>query len=70
MPFFDCVISPEAWSGPDIDSVACIARHSRIKMLVLRFLLLIGVMRVAEGFGQHIPREWYRFLAVCGSAEH
>ncbi|MGH7898398.1 MAG: TerC family protein, partial [Candidatus Binatia bacterium] len=26
-----------------------------IKMLALSFLLLIGVMLVAEGFGQHVP---------------
>ncbi|ACY49102.1 TerC family protein [Rhodothermus marinus] len=33
-----------------------IERHPTIKMLALSFLLLIGVMLVAEGFGQHIPR--------------
>jgi predicted tellurium resistance membrane protein TerC len=35
---------------------AFIARHPTIKMLALSFLLLIGVMLVAEGFGQHVPK--------------
>lgn len=30
--------------------------HPTVKMLALSFLLLIGVMLVAEGFGQHIPK--------------
>jgi len=33
-----------------------IGRHPTIKMLALSFLLLIGVMLVAEGFGQHVPK--------------
>lgn len=33
-----------------------IERHPTVKMLALSFLLLIGVMLVAEGFGQHLPR--------------
>src|SRR5262245_7360022 len=33
-----------------------IARHPTIKMLALSFLLLIGMMLVAEGFGQHVPK--------------
>ena len=33
-----------------------IARHPTIKMLALSFLLLIGVMLVAEGFDQHVPK--------------
>ena len=31
-------------------------RHPTIKILALSFLLLIGVMLVAEGFGHHIPK--------------
>ena len=31
-------------------------RHPTVKMLALSFLLMIGVMLVADGFGQHIPR--------------
>jgi predicted tellurium resistance membrane protein TerC len=33
-----------------------ITRHPTIKMLALSFLLLIGVMLVAEGFDQHVPK--------------
>ena len=30
-------------------------------MLALSFLLLIGVMLIAEGFGQHIPKGYIYF---------
>jgi predicted tellurium resistance membrane protein TerC len=33
-----------------------IGRHPTIKMLALSFLLLIGVMLVAEGLDQHVPK--------------
>jgi predicted tellurium resistance membrane protein TerC len=33
-----------------------ITRHPTIKMLALSFLLLIGMMLVAEGFDQHVPK--------------
>jgi len=33
-----------------------ISRHPTIKMLALSFMLLIGVMLVIEGFGQHVPK--------------
>jgi len=36
-------------------------RHPTIKMLALSFLLLIGVMLVAEGFDQHIPKGYIYF---------
>jgi predicted tellurium resistance membrane protein TerC len=36
-------------------------RHPAIKMLALSFLLLIGVMLVAEGFDQHIPKGYIYF---------
>ena len=36
-------------------------RHPSIKMLALSFLLLIGVVLVAEGFGQHIPKGYIYF---------
>lgn len=36
-------------------------RHPTIKMLALSFLLLIGVMLVAEGFHQHIPKGYIYF---------
>ncbi len=36
-------------------------RHPTVKMLALSFLLLIGVMLVAEGFGQHISKGYIYF---------
>ena len=38
-----------------------IERHPSIKILALSFLLLIGVMLVAEGFGKHIERGYIYF---------
>lgn len=40
---------------------AFIERHPTVKMLALAFLLLIGLILVAEGFGQHIPRGYVYF---------
>ncbi len=36
-------------------------RHPTVKMLALSFLLLIGVMLIAEGFGRHIPKGYIYF---------
>jgi len=38
-----------------------IRRHPTVKMLALSFLLLLGVVLIAEGFGQHIPRGYIYF---------
>jgi predicted tellurium resistance membrane protein TerC len=38
-----------------------IERHPTVKMLALSFLLLIGFVLVADGFGQHIPRGYIYF---------
>ncbi len=38
-----------------------IERHPTVKMLALAFLLLIGMILVAEGLGQHIPRGYVYF---------
>lgn len=38
-----------------------VERHPTVKMLALSFLLLIGVVLVAEGFDQHIPRGYIYF---------
>jgi len=40
---------------------AFIDKHPTLKMLALSFLLLIGVMLVAEGFGKHIDRGYVYF---------
>ena len=45
---------------------AFIGRHPTIKMLALSFLLLIGVMLVAEGFDQHVPKG-YIYTAMAFS---
>jgi predicted tellurium resistance membrane protein TerC len=46
------------FAGPVSDFVE---RHPTIKMLALAFLLLIGVMLVAESFGKHIERGYVYF---------
>jgi len=38
-----------------------IERHPTVKMLAMAFLLLIGVILVADGLGQHIPRGYIYF---------
>ena len=38
-----------------------VERHPTVKMLALSFLLLIGVMLMAEGFGQHVPKGYIYF---------
>jgi predicted tellurium resistance membrane protein TerC len=38
-----------------------IEKHPTVKMLALAFLLLIGIILVAEGLGQHIPRGYIYF---------
>lgn len=38
-----------------------IERHPTVKMLALAFLLLIGMILVAEGLGRHIPRGYIYF---------
>ena len=36
-------------------------RHPTVKMLALSFLMLIGVMLIADGFGHHIPKGYVYF---------
>ena len=36
-------------------------RHPTVKMLALSFLLMIGVMLIAEGFDHHIPKGYVYF---------
>jgi predicted tellurium resistance membrane protein TerC len=40
---------------------AFVERHPTMKMLALAFLILIGVMLVAEGAGRHIERGYVYF---------
>jgi predicted tellurium resistance membrane protein TerC len=52
------IVAMMAFAGP---IGAFVQRHPTIKMLALSFLLLIGVMLVAEGLGQHIPKGYIYF---------
>lgn len=38
-----------------------IDKHPSIKLLALSFLLTIGILLVAEGFGQHVPKGYVYF---------
>ena len=38
-----------------------VERHPSVKILALAFLILIGVMLVAEGMGQHVPKGYIYF---------
>jgi predicted tellurium resistance membrane protein TerC len=40
---------------------AFVDRHPTVKMLALSFLILIGVVLVAEGLGRHIPKGYIYF---------
>ena len=51
------------FSGPVAEFVE---RHPTVKMLALSFLLLIGVMLVAEGMGQHVSKG-YIYMAMAFS---
>ncbi|MDR3516613.1 MAG: TerC family protein [Azospirillaceae bacterium] len=51
-------------SGPTADFVE---RHPTVKMLVFSFLLMIGMMLVADGFGMHVPKG-YLYAAIGFSA--
>jgi predicted tellurium resistance membrane protein TerC len=46
------------FAGPVGDFVE---RHPTIKMLALSFLILIGVMLGAEGFGKHVEKGYVYF---------
>jgi len=38
-----------------------VSHHPTIKMLALAFLLAIGVMLMADGFGHHVPKGYIYF---------
>ncbi len=43
-----------------------VERHPSVKLLALAFLLLIGVMLIADGMGQHVPKG-YIYVAMAFS---
>jgi predicted tellurium resistance membrane protein TerC len=45
-----------------------VERHPSLKILALSFLLLIGVMLVAEGMGQHVPKGYIYFAMAFSLA--
>ncbi len=47
-----------AFSGP---IARFVNRHPSVKMLALSFLILIGVVLIAEGFHSHVPRGYIYF---------
>jgi predicted tellurium resistance membrane protein TerC len=47
---------------------AFVERHPTMKMLALSFLLLIGVMLVAEGFGKHVEKGYIYFAMAFSFA--
>ena len=38
-----------------------VSEHPTIKMLALSFLVAIGVLLIAEGFGNHVPKGYIYF---------
>jgi predicted tellurium resistance membrane protein TerC len=45
-----------------------VAAHPTVKMLALAFLLLIGVVLIADGFGMHVPKGYIYFALAFSVA--
>ena len=45
-----------------------VAAHPTVKMLALSFLLLIGILLVADGFGVHVPKGYIYFALAFSVA--
>jgi predicted tellurium resistance membrane protein TerC len=45
-----------------------VATHPTVKMLALAFLLLIGVILIADGFGVHVPKGYIYFALAFSVA--
>jgi predicted tellurium resistance membrane protein TerC len=43
-----------------------VERHPTVKVLALSFLIMIGLVLIADGFGQHIPKG-YIYTAMAFS---
>ena len=46
-----------------------VSNHPTIKMLALSFLVVVGIVLIAEGFAHHIPKGYIYFameFSVCG----
>ena len=53
-----------AFAGPIGDFVE---RHPTVKVLALSFLIMIGLVLIADGFGVHVPKG-YIYTAMAFSA--
>jgi predicted tellurium resistance membrane protein TerC len=45
-----------------------VSGHPTIKMLALSFLVVVGVVLIADGFGNHVPKGYIYFamaFSVC-----
>jgi predicted tellurium resistance membrane protein TerC len=45
-----------------------VSSHPTVKMLALAFLLLIGVILIADGFGVHVPKGYIYFALAFSVA--
>ena len=45
-----------------------VSQHPTIKMLALSFLVVVGVVLIADGFGQHIPKGYVYFAMAFAVA--
>ncbi len=45
-----------------------VSAHPTIKMLALAFLVVVGVVLVAEGFGHHVPKGYVYFAMAFSTA--
>jgi len=45
-----------------------VSSHPTLKMLALSFLVVIGVMLIAEGFGHHVPKGYVYFAMAFSAA--
>ena len=45
-----------------------VAAHPTIKMLALAFLVVVGVVLIAEGFDQHVPKGYIYFAMAFSLA--
>jgi predicted tellurium resistance membrane protein TerC len=45
-----------------------VSRHPTVKMLALSFLMVVGVVLIADGFGHHVPKGYIYFAMAFSVA--
>jgi predicted tellurium resistance membrane protein TerC len=45
-----------------------VSEHPTLKMLALAFLVLVGAVLIAEGFGHHVPKGYIYFAMAFSVA--